>query len=213
MPIIDLNLLTRGSAFLGTSSPSVLVRGDSHLQRDPNRTNSACASDPKKIFLEAHSDVGGPDSDTLPDTLEADPEQSPPTELQRPTEKVADTGCVIYNHYMLLEGHGLPLYIPQPSTSHCGSYARQGVCIGDVGVVTSLGDFDRFFNICLPAGHAMNPDVLPDGFYHLDLKPADVQVNPIYAHSSNSYIASPSVWRTGFVSNPCYISKILTRCY
>ena len=123
---------------------------------------------------------------------------------------MANTGFDIYNQYMLLEGHGLPLYIPQPSTSHCDSYEQQGVSIGDVGVVTSLGDFDRFFNICLPAGHAMNPDVLPDGFYHLDLKPADVQVKPLYAHSSNSYMASPSVRRMGFVSSLCYIS-ILTR--
>ena len=211
MSIIDLNMLTRGSAFLGTSSPSVLVREDSHLQRDPNRANSACASDPKNIFLDARFYVGGPDSDTLPVTMEADSEQSPPTELQRLAEQMADTGCVIYSHYMLLKGHGLPLYIPQPSTSHCDSYERQGVSIGDVGVVTSLGDFDRFFNICLPAGHAMNPDVLPDGFYHLDLKPADVQVKSIYAHSPNSHMASPTVWRTGFVSNLCYISEILTR--
>ena len=123
---------------------------------------------------------------------------------------MANTGFDIYNQYMLLEGHGLPLYIPQPSTSHCDSYEQQGVSIGDVGVVTSLGDFDRFFNICLPAGHAMNSDVLPDGFYHLDLKPADVQVKPLYAHSSNSYMASPSVRRMGFVSSLCYIS-ILTR--
>lgn len=33
------------SALLGTSSPSVLVRGDSHLQRGPNKTDSACGSD------------------------------------------------------------------------------------------------------------------------------------------------------------------------
>lgn len=170
-----------GSAFLGTSSPSVLAREDSHLQRDPNRTNR------------------GPDSDTLPVTLDVDPEQPPSTELQRP----ANASCVIYNHFMFLEGNGQPLYIPQPSTSHGDSYEHQGVSIGDVGVVTSLGDFDRFFNISLPAGHAMNPDVLPDGFYHYNLKPADVQVKPIYSPNSYIanpsvpiYIANPSVWRT-----------------
>lgn len=56
---------------LGTSSSSVLVREDSHLQRESNRANSGSASDPKKTPLEAHSDVEGLDSDTLPVTLEA----------------------------------------------------------------------------------------------------------------------------------------------
>ena len=112
---------------------------------------------------------------------------------------------------MLLEGHGMPLYIPQPSTSHCHSYLGRGVGIGDVGVVTPLGNFNRFSNICLPAGHAMNPDVLPEGFYPLDLNPAQIRVDPIYTHSLDSYIASPSVRRTGLVIDSYCVSKVLTK--
>ena len=141
----------------------------------------------------------------------ADPGQPPPTEEMPAVEETPSISCDIYNHHMLLEGHGLPLYIPQPSTSHCHSYLHRGVSIGDVGVVTPLGDFDHFFNICLPVGHTMNPDVLPKGFYPLDLKPAQIRVDSIYAHPSDSYIASPSVQRTRLVTNPYCVSNMLIK--
>ena len=57
----------------------------------------------------------------------------------------------------------------------------------------------------------MNPDVLPEGFYPLDLKPAQIRVDSIYAHPSDSYIASPSVRRTGLVTDPYCVSNMLIK--
>jgi len=71
------------------------------------------------------------------------------------------------------------------------SYRRQGVSIGDVGIFTSDGGFDFLFNVCLPAGHSSNPNELPEGFSCVLLNPADV--SEFHAHSSHSYLVSPSV--------------------
>ena len=92
---------------------------------------------------------------------------------------------------MYLKKHGFPLWIPQPNMRLSRSYRRQGVSIGDVGIFTSDGGFDFLFNVCLPAGHPNNPDELPEGFSCFVLRPADV--SEFHAHSSHSYLSSPSV--------------------
>ena len=118
----------------------------------------------------------------------ADAGQSP-TEENDPVKKESSNS--IYQRHMYLEAHGFPLWIPQPNTSLRRSYQRQGVSIGDVGIFTSDGGFDFLFNICLPAGHASNPNELPEGFSPLELKPEDVC--KFRAHSSHSHLVSPSV--------------------
>ena len=119
----------------------------------------------------------------------ADTEQSPPTEEGDPVEKESSNS--IYKRHMYLEAHGFPLWIPQPNMRLSRSYRRQGVSIGDVGIFTSDGGFDFLFNVCLPAGHPNNPNELPEGFSCFVLRPADV--SEFHAHSSHSYLASPSV--------------------
>ena len=92
---------------------------------------------------------------------------------------------------MYLKKHGHPLWIPQPNMRLSPSYRRQGVSIGDVGIFTSGGGFDFLFNVCLPAGHPNNPNVLPEGFSCLVLEPSDVC--EFRAHSSHSHMTSTSV--------------------
>ena len=87
--------------------------------------------------------------------------------------------------------HGFPLWIPQPNMTLPPSYQRQGVSIGDVGIITPDGGFDFLFNVCLPAEHPSNPEVLPEGFVPLELKPTDICKFP--AHHLHSHLASPSV--------------------
>ena len=94
---------------------------------------------------------------------------------------------------MYLEAHGFPLWIPQPNMTLPRSNQREGVSIGDVGIITSDGGFDFLFNACLPAEHPNNPDELPEGFSPFDLKPADVCKFPY--HHSDSHLASRSVER------------------
>ena len=117
-----------------------------------------------------------------------DMEQSPPTEEGNPVKKESSNS--IYKRHMYLEAHGFPLWIPQPNETLDLSYRRQGVSIGDVGILTPDGGFDFLFNVCLPAGHP-NPEALPEGFVPLELKPTEIRKFP--AHSSRSHLASPCV--------------------
>ena len=119
----------------------------------------------------------------------ADTGQSPPTEEGNPLEKESSNS--IYKRHMYLEADGFPLWIPRPNMALSRSYQRQGVSIGDVGIFTKNGGFDFLFNVCLPAGHARNPDELPEDFVPLELKPTDVSI--FHAHSSRSHLASQFV--------------------
>ena len=79
-------------------------------------------------------------------------------------------------------------------------YRRQGVNIGDVGIITPSGAFSFLFNICLPASHPANPPRLPEGFHPLNLDPLHIQ------HFSDldtgSHIASTSVEKIHSQSAP-----------
>ncbi|KAK2459349.1 hypothetical protein APHAL10511_008634, partial [Amanita phalloides] len=69
-----------------------------------------------------------------------------------------------YTRLQLNQRLGYPVYLPEPDCDLPLGYRETGVRIGDVGTVTSDGDFDFLFNACLPAGHPVNPSVLPDAF-------------------------------------------------
>lgn len=65
--------------------------------------------------------------------------------------------------------------------------------IGDVGIITSDGDFDFLFSICLPSRHPINSGRVPPGFMPLKLdRRRDVAKTPDI-HSPGSDIASTSV--------------------
>ncbi|KAJ7306787.1 hypothetical protein DFH08DRAFT_664732, partial [Mycena albidolilacea] len=51
-----------------------------------------------------------------------------------------------YSRLLLAKGHGYPLSYPQPPDP--AESRAEGTQIGDVGVLTSDGGFDSFFNIC-----------------------------------------------------------------
>lgn len=71
-------------------------------------------------------------------------------------------------------------------------YQRRGIDIGDVGIITDSGGFDFLFNICLPVGHPINPDSMPDNFKPLAYPaPRDVYANLEF--KADSYLASSLV--------------------
>ena len=69
---------------------------------------------------------------------------------------MTSTAADIYAAELSSRGHGLPLWIPEPT--------EQGeVLIGDVGYVRR-GAFYRLFNVTRPADDPINEGGVPDGF-------------------------------------------------
>ncbi|KAJ7681946.1 hypothetical protein DFH06DRAFT_284548 [Mycena polygramma] len=81
----------------------------------------------------------------------------PPT----PDESVSESEN--YCRQLLPQKRGYPLYIPDPQTPPA-EYREHGIQIGDVGSVTSNGEFDFYFNIFLPAEHPINANRTPENF-------------------------------------------------
>lgn len=80
----------------------------------------------------------------------------------------------------LLSHRGCPLWTPEPNIELPESYRREGLRIGDVGVVVpEEGSFDVFFNITLPRVHPLHaPDGVPDNFTQVDLRREDYRIVP-----------------------------------
>jgi len=129
----------------------------------------------------------------------------PPLPIQRSYD--------IYYRHLAAKGRGLPLWLPEPSSTLPNVYRRQGISIGDVGIITNSGGFDFMFNICLPADHPINQDGLPEGFSPLfpPLCPSD-----IYKHMDfkpNSYLASASVSvQSSREIDSSYVYLLIDRC-
>ncbi|KAJ7901445.1 hypothetical protein B0H13DRAFT_2515659, partial [Mycena leptocephala] len=95
-----------------------------------------------------------------------------------------------YSTQLLYRSRGFPLYVPGPQINLPENYRRKGVAIGDVGTVTSDGDFDFFFNIYLPADDPINAKV-PEGF--VPLSPYDPIDVGHYDFDPGNYVASRSI--------------------
>ena len=80
----------------------------------------------------------------------------------------------IYHRLLSNEGHGHPLWIPEPNENLSYEYRQRGVSIGDVGIITCNGGFDFLFNICLPATDPINRGGVPEGFVPVILDATDV---------------------------------------
>ena len=80
----------------------------------------------------------------------------------------------------LLSHRGYPLWTPEPNIELPESYQREGLKIGDVGVVVpDEGSFDVFFNITLPRAHPLHaPDGVPDNFTQVELRREDYRIAP-----------------------------------
>ena len=65
---------------------------------------------------------------------------------------------------MLSLQQGYPLYEPGPEEGLPTDYWRNGVRVGDVGLVMQDGAFDFLFNACPSENEAVNPPELPEDF-------------------------------------------------
>jgi hypothetical protein len=104
-----------------------------------------------------------------------------------------------------VKGRGSPLWLPEPSSTLPNVYRRQGITVGDVGIITASGGFDFMFNVCLPADHPINQQGLPEGFFPLSpqLQPSDIHRHMEF--NSNSHLASASVEKSHRESDLSYV--------
>ncbi|KAF8817638.1 hypothetical protein BYT27DRAFT_7074141 [Phlegmacium glaucopus] len=80
---------------------------------------------------------------------------------------------VIYRDLLLKQQHGLPLWKPDPNANLPEAYTKEGISVGDVGLLTDDGGFDYLFNIHAEAHDPVNQFLgTPTSFHHLPLDPA-----------------------------------------
>ena len=103
------------------------------------------------------------------------------------------------------------MWEPEPSSTLPNVYRRQGITIGDVGIITASGGFDFMFNICLPSNHPINQEGLPEGFLPIfpQLKSSDIRGR--MAYNTNSYLASESVVNSHRQGDSSYVYLISGR--
>ena len=99
----------------------------------------------------------------------------------------------IYFSQLLTQKRGCPLWAPGPNKRLPIEYRRQGISLGDVGFITSMGEFWFLFNIFHPADHPINRGLVPRGFSPLCLDQLDIYENTIYG--PEAYLAGSSVKR------------------
>lgn len=75
-------------------------------------------------------------------------------------------------------------------------YRKNGVSIGDVGILLRTGDFVFLFNIFLPGDHEINEGRVPNGFKPLDRSKVEKTIKRRVVFDRGSCLASSSLLRT-----------------
>uniref|UniRef100_A0A8H7XST8 Uncharacterized protein n=1 Tax=Psilocybe cubensis TaxID=181762 RepID=A0A8H7XST8_PSICU len=100
----------------------------------------------------------------------------------------------IYERQLSLKGRGLPLWIPEPNRRLPINYRKDGVSIGDVGIITPSGGFSFLFNICLPADDPINLGRVPEDFVPIYPQLDDsMDIREFFEFKQGSYLASTSI--------------------
>ncbi len=128
---------------------------------------------------------------------------------------------VAYRQLLMRSGHGYPLWIPEPDAGLPVDYQREGVTIGDLGLLTAGGGFDFIFNVHVDAGHPVNAGGVPPDFVPLPI--CELGVNPIRRtlpmHRPQAAITSADVSRRSLsvgasAEAPCVFSPCsFTSCH
>ncbi|KAJ3873205.1 hypothetical protein F5051DRAFT_360565 [Lentinula edodes] len=93
------------------------------------------------------------------------PSPSKLTSLAHDYNSVPLVESEIYAQMLLLRKKGYPLWKPKSDNSRLPeSYKREGIHIGDVGILTESGGFDYLFNICQGPDHELNLGRVPEDF-------------------------------------------------
>ncbi|KAF8890334.1 hypothetical protein CPB85DRAFT_1231169, partial [Mucidula mucida] len=75
--------------------------------------------------------------------------------------------ALVYRRLLSRTGHGYPLWIPDPDENLPEAYHKDGINIGDVGLLTEDGGFDFLFNVHASGNAPVNSGAVPPDFYPL----------------------------------------------
>ena len=99
----------------------------------------------------------------------------------------------VYERHLWMKDRGFPLWIPEPNRRLPRVYRKNGINIGDVGIITPSGGFSFLFNICVPSNSSINPNLLPEGFAPISPSLDALDVIEFYEFKPGSYLASSSI--------------------
>ncbi|KAJ3768306.1 hypothetical protein FB446DRAFT_286144 [Lentinula raphanica] len=98
----------------------------------------------------------------------------------------------IYAQMLLLRKRGYPLWKPKSHNTRLPEvYKKNGVHIGDLGILTESGGFDYLFNVCHGPNHELNLGRVPEDFKPIpDLDADDTEEDneeyPLGSHVSSN---------------------------
>lgn len=98
----------------------------------------------------------------------------------------------LYSRLLLATGHGYPLSHPQPFDDFP---RREGIEIGDVGVVTSDASFDVFFNI-RRRDDPVNRFGLPEDFEPVPLDPVADFASKASHYGAGSHVSNARIQKS-----------------
>jgi len=85
------------------------------------------------------------------------------------------------------------MWNPGPNMMLPKEYRRDGVRIGDVGIIYRSEGFSFIFNIFLPADHPVNEGRVPDGFEPLDFVQVKKDLEKRTVYGRGHHLASSSL--------------------
>ncbi|KAF8731068.1 hypothetical protein AX14_005236, partial [Amanita brunnescens Koide BX004] len=149
---------------------------DTQIPLQTNRCHSESPPDPVNMLEpEATADYTDPDV---------------PLNCSTAYSRTSRARTHIYSLEMLIHGAGYPLYMPTPSIGLPPAYRKNGIRVGDVGVITANGAFEYLFNVC--RYHDQDEGVTPTMFPgHLEPLKPDIRVNHKFA--TDTYLPSDRV--------------------
>jgi hypothetical protein len=104
------------------------------------------------------------------------------------SQEVSGRASDVYSRILLAKGIGYPLWIPEPPPQ----YEKEGVSIGDVGLITFDGRFDILFNVFSSSADD-NENFAPPTLQRLpQIQSRDI-IWPLDVHSPGSVFKSSSV--------------------
>ncbi len=85
------------------------------------------------------------------------------------------------------------MWIPGPNMMLPKEYRRNGIRIGDVGIIYRCEGFSFLFNIFLPAGHPVNEGRVPDDFEPLGFGQVKKDLEKAIVYGRGHHLASSSL--------------------